>query len=141
MATSTFNCLECIGYCCAIYERVKVTQKDIRRLAKHFQISAAEARERFTKVWSPREQVLRRTPDPIFGESCIFQDPAKRLCSIYEARPETCRQWPSHGGGGCVYYDVLKFEEHQQGGRDFLPIVTFIQLPATPSNAEKNHGK
>jgi len=139
MATSTFNCLECIGYCCAIYERVKVTQKDIRRLARYFNVSDAEAKERFTMQWSPRERILRRTPDPIFEISCIFQDPVKRLCSIYEARPHTCREWPAHGDGGCVYYDMMKFEEEQQGGQRFLPIVTFIELPPS-KETEENHG-
>lgn len=74
------------------------------------------------------ERVLRRTPDPMFGESCMFQDPEKRLCSIYEGRPQVCRDWPTHGSARCVYYDILQFERRQQGNPDVVPLVhiTFL---------------
>ena len=128
MAKPKYDCLDCVGYCCAIYERVEVTQRDLVRLAKYFKVDVETAQRRYTKMHSG-ERVLRRTPDPIFGMSCIFQDPVKRLCSIYEGRPEVCRAWPTHGNGRCVYYDTLQFERVQQDTREFVPLVqiTYIE--------------
>ena len=129
MAKLKYDCLQCVGYCCAIYDRVQVTPRDIRRLAKHFRLEPDVAQRRFTKMHAAGERVLRRTPDPVFGQSCIFQDPVKRLCSIYDARPEVCRAWPTHGNGRCVYYDALQFERIQQDNPDVVPLVqiTFIE--------------
>ena len=128
MAKIKYDCLDCVGYCCAIYERVPVSPEDVDRLALHFNLAPEGARRRFTKMHAG-ERVLRRTPDPLFGRSCIFQDPKKRLCSIYEARPQVCRDWPTHGTSRCVYYDTLQFERRQQGNRDVVPLVhiTFIE--------------
>jgi Fe-S-cluster containining protein len=123
MAKIKYDCLNCVGYCCAIYERVQVSEDDIIRLGNHFGILPEAARRRYTKKHASGERVLRRTPDPIFGESCIFQDPVKRLCSIYEGRPEVCREWPTHGGGRCVYYDTLQFERRQQENPDVVPLI------------------
>jgi Fe-S-cluster containining protein len=121
---SHYDCLKCIGYCCAIYDRVEVSKKDIARLAKHFGTTPDKARRKFTKQYSKKERILKRTPDPIFGESCMFQDPETRLCSIYEARPQTCRDWPTHGQKDhCVYYDMLQFERQQQGNEEAAPFV------------------
>ena len=131
MAKPKFDCLQCVGYCCAIYERVLVKPRDIRRLAKHFGVTPEVAARRYTKIQpATGERVLRRTSDPIFQQSCIFQDAQTRLCSIYEARPDVCREWPGeHGRGRCVYYDTLQFERAQQGNPDVVPLVqiTFIE--------------
>src|SRR4051812_38035128 len=108
MPPPKYDCLKCVGFCCAIYERVQVSKKDLVRLARYFKVSEATAQRRFTKIHRSGERVLRRTPDPIFGESCMFQDPVKRICTIYEGRPEVCREWPVHGKGRCVYYDALE---------------------------------
>ena len=69
-----FDCSKCPGYCCSIYERVQVTKRDINRLAKHFGVSYETAYRRYTKNWE-KERVLKRTPDPVLGESCQFLDP------------------------------------------------------------------
>lgn len=125
MAKQKYDCLQCVGYCCAIYERVHVTPADIRRLAKHFKLTPEAAQRRFTKKdTDPGARVLRRSPDPIFGESCMFQDSEKRVCTIYDARPKTCRDWPTHGEKGrCVYYEILQFERRQQDDDIYVPIV------------------
>lgn len=125
MGKPKYDCLKCVGYCCAIYERVHVNDADIRRLAKHFGITPEAAKRRFTKKDSdPGARVLKRSADPVFGQSCRFQNPETRLCSIYEARPGTCRDWPSHGQKDrCVYYDILQFERRQQDDPGYVPIV------------------
>jgi len=119
-----YDCLKCLGYCCAIYERVEVSDKDIARLARHFKTTPEKARKKYTKQFSKGERILRRTADPIFGESCMFQDPVKRVCTIYESRPKTCRDWPTYGlKDRCVYFDMLQFERKQQGNKAAAPLV------------------
>ena len=115
-----FNCDKCPAYCCSIYERVQVTKRDIRRLAKHFSLSVEQATRRFTKTWQ-KEQVLLRKKDPIFGKACHFLNPQTRKCTIYDARPGVCRQFPLTQR--CGYYDLLTFERRQQDDEDVLPIV------------------
>src|SRR5258705_13692168 len=115
-----FNCDKCPAYCCSIYDRVQVTKRDIKRLAKHFGISVELVTKRFTKTWE-NEQVLRRKEDPIFGKACHFLDPQTRKCTIYEARPGVCREFPLTRR--CGYYDLLTFERRQQDDFDVLPVV------------------
>jgi Fe-S-cluster containining protein len=115
-----YNCDKCPAYCCSIYDRVQVTKRDIKRLAKHFSLSIEKATQRFTKAWQD-EQVLRRKKDPIFGLACHFLDPQTRKCTIYHARPAVCREFPIPKR--CGYYDLLTFERRQQDDEDVLPIV------------------
>jgi Fe-S-cluster containining protein len=117
---SYFNCDKCPAYCCSIYDRVQVTKRDIKRLAKHFGTSIETATLRFTKRWE-KEQVLRRKKDPIFGKACHFLDPETRKCTIYHARPAVCREFPLTTR--CGYYDLLTFERRQQDDFDVLPVV------------------
>src|SRR5437870_12215184 len=84
-----FDCLKCPAFCCAIYERVQVTKRDITRLAKHFGVTFDIAQERYTKMHE-KERVLRRTKDPIFGLSCQFLDAVTRRWTVYQARPAVC---------------------------------------------------
>ena len=117
---SYFNCDKCPAYCCSIYDRVQVTKRDIKRLAKHFAISVETATSRFTKRWE-KEQVLRRKKDPIFGRACQFLDPQTRKCTVYHARPLVCREFPLTRR--CGYYDLLTFERRQQDDYNVLPLV------------------
>lgn len=124
MANTEYDCLNCIGICCSVYDEVPVTRRDILRLARHFLLNEAQATRRFTKL-KKGGRILKRKPDHLLGETCLFLDPQKRICGIYEARPLVCREWPVHGDGGCVYYDLLQFERRQQ---DDATIVTLIQI-------------
>jgi Fe-S-cluster containining protein len=118
----TFDCLNCIGICCSVYNRIEVTKRDVNRIAKHFGITPEAATAKYTKVVEG-ERVLRRKKDELFGDTCIFHDLETRLCGQYEARPHVCRVWPDHGDGGCVYYDVLQFEREQQGTNTVVPLI------------------
>ena len=103
-----YNCGNCPAYCCS-YARIEVTQKDVRRLAKHFNIATEDARRRFTKKGhEPEERVLRHQRDHIFGTICRFLDVDTRECTVYDARPEICRDFP--GLVRCGYYDFLSAE-------------------------------
>src|SRR6266436_1789524 len=115
-----YDCNECPAYCCSIYERVQVTPRDIRRLAKHFSVTEEVATVRYTKFFE-KERVLRRKADPIFGQACHFLNPETRKCTIYNARTAVCREYPDTVR--CAYYDLLKFERLQQGDPDALPLV------------------
>ena len=115
-----FDCAKCPAYCCSIYDRVQVTQRDINRLAKHFGVSPETARRRYTKMWKD-ERVLRRVKDVIFPETCMFLDQETRGCTIYHARPAVCREYPARSR--CTYYDMLQFERKQQADETVVPVV------------------
>jgi len=115
-----YNCAKCPAYCCSIYERVQVTKRDLKRLAKHFAVDLETAARRFTSIWQG-ERVLRRKADPIFGKACKFLNPGTRQCTIYHARPLVCREFPARAR--CAYYDLLQFERVQQGDDTVLPLV------------------
>ena len=117
---SYYDCTDCPAYCCSIYERVQVTKRDIRRLAKHFGITEEQATTRYTKFYS-KERVLRRKADPLFGQACQFLNPETRGCTIYHARPSVCREYPNTTR--CAYYDLLKFERNQQDDLKVIPLV------------------
>ena len=115
-----YDCTKCPAYCCSVYERVQVTEPDIKRLAVHFGVDVETAQRRFTTTWKG-ERLLRRKADPIFGKACNFLDPATRQCTIYGARPLVCRNFPDRVR--CAYYDLLQFERIQQGDDTVVPLV------------------
>ena len=43
-----YDCAKCPGYCCS-YPLIEVGKRDIQRLAKHFDISYAQAETRYTR--------------------------------------------------------------------------------------------
>jgi Fe-S-cluster containining protein len=122
-----YDCLNCIGICCSVYDRVPVELIDIKRLAKHFRISNEAATRRFTKM-KMGERVLRRKRDPLLGETCIFHDLERRVCGIYEARPDICGVWPIHGDGSCVYYNLLEFQREEQDDPNVIPLIQITSL-------------
>jgi Fe-S-cluster containining protein len=115
-----YDCDKCIAYCCSIYDRVQVNPRDISRLAKHFNVTPEIATKRFTKLYG-KERILRRKADRLFGQACMFLDQDTRKCTIYDARPGTCREFPE--ATRCAYYDLMEFEREQQNDPDVLPIV------------------
>src|SRR3546814_6916742 len=68
-----------------------------------------------------RPRVLRHQDDEHFGSICTFFDTDKRRCTIYEARPEICREYP--GRKRCGYYDFLTFERDAQEDPDYVAIT------------------
>jgi Fe-S-cluster containining protein len=127
-----YNCERCPAFCCAVYERIAVTRRDIARLARYFAVTIEEATKRFTKLYAG-ERVLRRSRDPLFGQACMFLDRQTRRCSIYHARPQVCRDYPARSR--CVYYDVLKFEQRQQ---DDLTVLPLVQITFNRTSADRN---
>lgn len=113
-----FNCLKCPAYCCS-YERIDVTQRDIVRLAKHFGVTPEQALRRFTKI-KEGDRVLRHQKDTHYKTICMFIDQETRRCSIYEARPAVCRQYPE--GNRCGYYDFISWERRHQEDYEYVPL-------------------
>ena len=115
-----YDCDKCVAYCCSIYDRVQVTPRDIKRLAAHFNVLPEVASERFTKLWG-KERILRRRADRLFGQACMFLNQETRKCTVYHARPGTCREFPNTSR--CAYYDLIEFERTQQDDPDVIPLV------------------
>jgi Fe-S-cluster containining protein len=115
-----FDCGKCPAFCCSVYERVETKRRDINRLAKYFDVPYAVAERRYTKVVDG-ERVLRRVPDKILDQACMFLDQDSRRCTIYHARPGTCREYPTTRR--CAYYDLLRFERRQQDDDTVVPVV------------------
>jgi Fe-S-cluster containining protein len=132
-----FDCNKCPAYCCSIYERVKVTKRDIARLAKHFGVSFEVARERYTTDYE-KERVLKRVKDVIFEETCAFLNQETRGCTIYHGRPSVCRSYP--GRSRCAYYDLLQFERRQQGDDSVVPVVKIIFREVAEEVVEREDG-
>ena len=116
-----YSCSKCPAYCCS-YPEIEVTPRDIERLAKHFDLPYREAEERFTK-YDAKEKVreLRHRQDRIFKTVCTFLDQRTRRCTVYEARPGVCRNFP--GSPRCGYYEFLKFERAQQDDPKFIALT------------------
>jgi len=113
-----YNCRKCPAYCCS-YPRIIVSEADIVRLAKHHGIGVEAARKKYTKPGHEKgERVLRHKGDEHFGTVCRFLNRKTRNCTIYEGRPEVCREFP--GPGRCGYYDFLCFERNAQEDEDFI---------------------
>jgi Fe-S-cluster containining protein len=112
-----FNCSKCPAYCCS-YDRIEVTRRDIKRLARHFGLTYEQAEKRYTKV-AYGERVLRRQSDHIFKRVCQFLDKESRRCTVYEARPAVCREYPD--SLRCGYYDFLASERRRQCDDEFIP--------------------
>jgi uncharacterized protein len=113
-----YDCLKCPAYCCS-YDRIVVSTRDLKRLAKHFGIDVETARERFTKIMEG-EQVLRHQKDQVYGSVCMFLDKETRRCTIYHARPGVCHEYPDRPR--CGYYEFLRWERRHQDNEEFVPL-------------------
>jgi uncharacterized protein len=113
-----YSCDRCPAYCCS-YARIAVTPFDIRRLARHFGLGVRAFQQRYLKPGEdPGEIVLRHKKDEHFGTVCRFLDTDTRRCTVYEARPRVCRDFP--GSVRCGYYDFLSFERENQDDEDYV---------------------
>jgi Fe-S-cluster containining protein len=97
---------------------IALTKRDVQRLARHFGLDYEAARKKFTKVEHGAKYAMRRKADEHFGRICRFFDTEKRRCTVYEARPAICRDYP--GDRRCGYYDFLSAERSSQGDKDHI---------------------
>jgi Fe-S-cluster containining protein len=99
-----------------------VKKRDLERLARHFGVSAEVAARRYTRIYNDEgkpERILRHQKDTVYGSICRFFDTNERRCTIYEARPAVCREYPN--GSRCGYYTFIQFERKHQDDQDFIP--------------------
>ncbi|NMD08289.1 MAG: YkgJ family cysteine cluster protein [Phyllobacteriaceae bacterium] len=112
-----YNCLKCPGYCCS-YPVIEVKDRDAARIAKHFGLPLEKAEKKYFKSVEGYKRVMRRKADKHFGKICQFFDTDARRCTIYLARPSTCREFP--GDDNCGYFDFLAFERETQKDEEFI---------------------
>ena len=116
-----YSCSKCPAYCCS-YPEIEVTSRDLERLAKRFELTYAEAEERFTKYDAKEKaRLLRHRKDTVFATVCMFLDQKTRRCTVYEARPGVCRSYPE--AKHCGYYDFLRFERTHQDDPEFIALT------------------
>jgi Fe-S-cluster containining protein len=116
-----YDCSKCPGYCCS-YHIIPVTEKDLKRLADHFDLSIEAAKKKFVTKGRPEDKKdgpykIRRKADEHFGKICRFFDQEKRCCGVYHARMTICRTYPS---GRCGYYEFLKIERATQDDKELV---------------------
>jgi len=114
----SYDCSKCPAYCCS-YENIGVSKVDLKRLARHFAVDADTAVSRYTRMHEG-EHVLLHQPDATYGSVCMFLDTTTRRCTIYDARPGVCRDYPA--ARRCGYYDFLRWERTHQGDPEFVPL-------------------
>jgi Fe-S-cluster containining protein len=78
------DCLTCAN-CCKTTSPI-FYDTDIERLAKELRIKAVDFVAKYLKVDDDGDQVLKSAPCPFLGHD--------NYCSVYEARPKACREYP-----------------------------------------------
>ncbi|MEL6358121.1 MAG: YkgJ family cysteine cluster protein [Bacteroidota bacterium] len=78
------DCLTCAN-CCKTTSPI-VRDKDIDRLAKHLRIRPAALIEQYMHLDAEGDYVMNTAPCPFLGPD--------NYCSVYEARPRACREYP-----------------------------------------------
>lgn len=108
---AAYDCLNCPGYCCS-YPVIALKKKDVERLAEYFGMTFEKAEAKYTKSDHGYKRIMKRQKDEHFGRICQFFDTDLRRCTVYEARPAICREFPAEKR--CGYYDFLEFERRHQ---------------------------
>ena len=78
------ECLSCAN-CCKTTSPI-FYQNDIDRIAKFLRIKPGDLVEKYLRIDEDDDYVLKSSP-------CAFLD-AENYCTIYEARPKACREYP-----------------------------------------------
>ncbi len=88
-----FSCMDCLNcaHCCKSTGPL-FTHKDIDRLSKHLRMRAADFMDTYLRVDEDGDYVLQHVPCPFLGTD--------NYCSVYEARPKACREYPHTNRNG-----------------------------------------
>lgn len=79
------DCLTC-GNCCRTTSPI-IRERDLDRLAKHLRVRPSELIDQHLRMDEDGDWVFRAAP-------CPFLDLSDNLCSVYEHRPQACREYP-----------------------------------------------
>jgi len=88
-----FECAKC-GQCCQGEEYIAVEDQDIERIAIGKGITQEEAQHAYTDDDPQNRSGVRMLKSIEPNNQCIFYDAGRKICSIYEYRPTTCRAHP-----------------------------------------------
>ncbi len=78
------SCMDCANCCKSIPPQL--LKSDVKRLSKHLGLSKKQFEKEYTTIDDDGDLVFKTSP-------CVFlQD--DNACSIYEFRPEACREYP-----------------------------------------------
>jgi len=80
------DCTQCAN-CCRV-ATVKVSERDVERLARYLRIRPAEFVARYTTESEEEGTILRRSEE----KGCVFLEGT--ACTVYDARPDTCQRFP-----------------------------------------------
>ncbi len=78
------DCLTCAN-CCKTTSPI-FYQTDIERVAKSLRMKPGDFVEQYLRIDEDRDYVLKSSPCPFLGDD--------NYCSVYEARPKACREYP-----------------------------------------------
>lgn len=78
------DCLECANCCKTTSPGMK--ERDIDRLAAHLKIKPSELIDKYMRLDNDGDYVFLSAPCPFLGDD--------NYCSVYEARPKACREYP-----------------------------------------------
>ncbi len=103
-------CDSCRGTCCSLPVEVKFS--DLARMGAVDPFEADEPAKKLAKRLS-KEGVIQHfnfktetyTLSQRSNDDCVYLDQKSRLCTIYQVRPDTCRNHPQIGPrpGHCAY--------------------------------------
>ncbi|HLY17374.1 MAG TPA: YkgJ family cysteine cluster protein [Bryobacteraceae bacterium] len=80
------DCTQCAN-CCRV-ATVKLSERDVARMARHLRLAPAVFVERYTTESQDEGTILRRTEET----GCVFLD--GNTCTVYDARPDICQRFP-----------------------------------------------
>jgi hypothetical protein len=83
-AFDEIDCLKCANCCKTTSPLFRVV--DIERLSKHLKIREQQFTETYLKIDEDGDYVFKSAPCPFLMED--------NYCSVYEARPNACREYP-----------------------------------------------
>lgn len=83
-AFQEIDCLQCAN-CCKTTGPL-LLNKDIDRLAKNEKMRPADFTEKYLKIDEDKDYIFKQLPCPFLGSD--------HYCSVYEARPNACREYP-----------------------------------------------
>jgi uncharacterized protein len=81
----TVDCLTC-AHCCKTTSPI-FKERDIRRIAKAQRMSISQFSRQYLKRDDEGDWVLQSSP-------CSFLESETNACSIYDVRPQACREYP-----------------------------------------------
>jgi Fe-S-cluster containining protein len=90
------DCTECAN-CCRV-ATTKLNERDVLKLARFLRIKPGQFLNDYCQESETEGLVLKRSKET----GCVFLD--GKLCSVYEARPGTCENFPHtvHGAGSLL---------------------------------------